>query len=159
MTQEKSKGEKKNCCDKCRTLAGGCRIEFYCDCHSTPLKECCSHCICTKCESTPSPQPDWVKEFEKLDLKFLTLISFFSNSKNLHSEIINDFETIKSFISKTLSSYRDQVVKELEGMKKGDGCCHDQDGACYAGKYENQLCDASYDIAISDSIAILKKLQ
>lgn len=148
MTQEKSKGEKKNCCDKCRTLAGGCRIEFYCDCHSTPLKECCSHCICTKCESTPSPQPDWVKEFEKLDLKFLTLISFFSNSKNLHSEIINDFETIKSFISKTLSSYRDQVVKELQEL---------ENKWARPGVWKESY-RAGYNNAISDSLTRIKQI-
>lgn len=57
-----------------------------------------------------------------------------------------------------LSSQKSDIIRRIEGKIQERNCGHDQDGACYAGKYDGDECWASYNKAISDLLSELKEL-
>lgn len=93
----------------------------------------------------PSDSKGGWEEWKENFLRHLSDWSYYSADEELEN------------IKKSLLQNRDkEIVEKLEGMKK-EGCEHDQDGACFAGKYDNELCGESYNKALSDAIKVIRE--
>lgn len=114
--------------------------------------------ICNACDKEcdfyePSPQPDWDygNEF-RIKFPVMQEASIFEHLKQR--------EEMGEWVSKILSSYRDQVVKELEGMKKiCEECGVIENSKTHLDYPDHTDRERGYNKALSDSLARIKKLQ
>ena len=108
--------------------------------------------------SKDTPSHDWREslQFEIMEDYIFDAEGLFDDEGGVKvDKMRGHFEKLIAFIEKEIKQARQETLKEvekiIEGMNKNNEHCeHDQDGACYAGRYEDNLCFPSYNQALSD---------
>lgn len=161
---------KEKCCEHCRIKKpwGGCD-NYHCKCH-TPVEEKCKEATVgflpegfgsNLVAMTKDSIPEWEFEFDKqFPYEMLEVFKDKEGKFEPKTGVIRMKGIIKSYIRHVLSSQREAIALEIEGLKKThkEDCINNEDGYGYLFRDCSQHCQTNgFNQALTDALTIIRE--